>query len=91
MTHDAHAPTREEVLAGIDRPTLPILRTISLVLAAIGLIVFVIGLFVQPDRVWQALLVNWLYFTSAIATTGSCLMKSMNHIANQPKLPARIA
>jgi hypothetical protein len=64
MTHDAHAPTREEVLAGIDRPTPPILRTISLILAAIGLIVFVIGLFVQPDRVWQALLVNWLYFTS---------------------------
>jgi hypothetical protein len=64
MTHDAHAPTREEVLAGIDRPTPPILRTISLVLAVIGLIVFVIGLFVQPDRVWQSLLVNWLYFTS---------------------------
>jgi hypothetical protein len=64
MTHDAHAPTREEVLAGIDRPTPPVLKTISLVLAAIGLIVFVIGLFVQPDRAWQALLVNWLYFTS---------------------------
>ncbi|HYU53475.1 MAG TPA: hypothetical protein VEK37_11040 [Gemmatimonadaceae bacterium] len=63
-THDAHAPTREEVLAGIDRPSAPILKTISLVLALIGLIVFVIGLFVQPDRVWQALLVNWLYFTS---------------------------
>src|SRR5438105_1106277 len=29
-------------------------------------------------------------FTSAIATTGNCLMKSKNHIANQPKLPARI-
>ncbi|HMI55724.1 MAG TPA: hypothetical protein VK494_06025 [Gemmatimonadaceae bacterium] len=63
-THDAHAPTREEVLAGIDRPTPPILRTICLVLAGIGLLVFIIGLFLQPDRVWQALLVNWLYFTS---------------------------
>jgi hypothetical protein len=29
-----------------------------------GLVVFLIGLFVQPDRAWQALLVNWLYFTS---------------------------
>jgi len=62
--HDPHAPSREEVLVGIDRPSLPILKTIALVLAAIGLIVFVIGLFVDPDRVWQALLVNWLYFTS---------------------------
>jgi hypothetical protein len=63
-THDAHALTRDEVLLGIDRPTPPILKTIALVLAGLGLIVFVIGLFVDPDRVWQALLVNWLYFTS---------------------------
>src|SRR5450759_2506205 len=62
--HDVHVPTRAEVLAGIDRPTAPILKTISLVLAAIGLVVFVVGLFLKPDRVWQALLVNWLYFTS---------------------------
>jgi hypothetical protein len=62
--HDVHVLTREEVVAGIDRPSPARLRTISLVLAAIGLIVFVIGLFVKPDRVWQALFVNWLYFTS---------------------------
>ena len=64
MTHDAHAPSREEVLAGIDRPTSPFLSTLSLVLAGIGLLVFIIGLFVNPDRVWQALLTNWLFFTS---------------------------
>src|SRR6266699_2274342 len=63
-THDAHAPSRDEVLVGIDRPTPPVLKTISLVLAVIGLLVFVIGLFLNPDRVWRALLVNWLYFTS---------------------------
>jgi hypothetical protein len=62
--HDAHAPSREEVLVGIDRPTPPILRTIALVLAVIGVVVFVIGLFLDPDRVWHSLLVNWLYFTS---------------------------
>ena len=62
--HDAHVPTREEVVAGLDRPTPAVLKTISLVLAAIGLIVFVIGLFVAPDRVWRALLFNWLYFAS---------------------------
>ena len=63
-THDPHALSREEVLVGIDRPTPPLLKTISLVLAGIGLIVFIIGLFLQPDRTWQSLLVNWLYFTS---------------------------
>ena len=63
-SHDAHVPTREEVVAGLDRPTPAILKTISLVLAAIGLIVFVVGLFVAPDRVWRALLFNWLYFAS---------------------------
>jgi hypothetical protein len=63
-THDAHAQSREEVLVGIDRPTPPILKTVCLVLAGIGLLVFVLGLFFSPDRVWQALLVNWLYFTS---------------------------
>src|SRR6267378_6036130 len=62
--HDAHAPTREEVLTGIDRPTPPILRTICLVIAIVGLLVFILGLFFSPDRIWQALLVNWLYFTS---------------------------
>jgi hypothetical protein len=63
-THDVHVASREEVLAGIDRPTPARLKTVSLVLAGVGLIVFVIGLFVKPDRVWQALFVNWLYFTS---------------------------
>ncbi|MDP9204703.1 MAG: hypothetical protein M3P12_04485 [Gemmatimonadota bacterium] len=62
--HDAHAPSREEVLTGIDRPSSRSLKTICLVLAAIGLLVFAVGLFIQPDRTWQALLVNWLYFTS---------------------------
>ncbi|HEY5022140.1 MAG TPA: hypothetical protein VII30_06595 [Gemmatimonadaceae bacterium] len=63
-SHDAHVPTREEVVAGLDRPTPARLKTICIVLAAIGFVVFVIGLFLKPDRVWQALLVNWLYFTS---------------------------
>jgi hypothetical protein len=63
-SHDPHALSREEVLTGIDRPSLPLLKTISMVLAAIGTVVFIIGLFLAPDRAWQALLVSWLYFTS---------------------------
>jgi hypothetical protein len=64
MTHDAHAPSRDEVLVGIDRPTPPILSTVCLVLAGLGTLIFVIGLFVQPDRAWQSLFTNWLYFAS---------------------------
>ena len=62
--HNVHAPSREEVLAGIDRPSSSLLRMICLVLAGVGLLVFIVGLFLNPDRVWQSLLVNWLYFTS---------------------------
>ena len=62
--HEAHVPTREEVVVGLDRPTPAGLKTISIALAVFGLVVFIIGLFVQPDRVWQSLLVNWLYFAS---------------------------
>lgn len=64
MTHDAHAPSRDEVLVGIDRPTPPILSTVCLVLAALGALIFIIGLFLQPDRAWQSLFTNWLYFAS---------------------------
>ena len=62
--HDIHVPTREEILAGTDRPAPRTLKLLSIVLAVVGAIVFLIGLFVQPDRAWQSLLVNWLYFTS---------------------------
>jgi hypothetical protein len=62
--HDAHIPTRDEVVAGLDRPTPAGLKTFSLIIAAVGLAVFVVGLLVSPARVWQSLLVNWLYFTS---------------------------
>jgi hypothetical protein len=64
MSHDAHAPSRDEVLVGIDRPTPPILSTFCMVLAAIGALVFIIGLFLRPDRAWQSLFTNWLYFAS---------------------------
>ena len=64
MTHDAHAPSRDEVLVGIDRPTPPILSTLCVVLAGIGTLIFIIGLFIQPDRAWQSLFTNWLYFAS---------------------------
>jgi hypothetical protein len=57
-------PSREEILAGTSRPLPKSLKTLSVVLAVVGFVVFVIGLFVAPDRAWRSLLFNWLYFTT---------------------------
>ncbi|MDO8501114.1 MAG: hypothetical protein Q7S20_04665 [Gemmatimonadaceae bacterium] len=65
MSHEhIHVPTRDEVLAGTSRPLPRSLYTICVALGLIGLLVFVAGAFMGVDRVWQALLVNWLYFTT---------------------------
>ena len=52
--HDAHVPTPDEVLRASDRRLPAIARTASLALAVIGLIVFVAGVFMAPDRAWRA-------------------------------------
>ncbi|HEX5970347.1 MAG TPA: hypothetical protein VFY85_00360 [Gemmatimonadaceae bacterium] len=62
--HATHTPTRDEVVATYSKPMSGTMGTAALVLAAIGLIVFIIGLFVAPDRVWRAYHVNWLFFAS---------------------------
>lgn len=65
MSHEHfHAPTREEILAGTSRPLPRALYTLCIVLAIVGAAVFIIGAVMGVDRVWQALLVNWLYFTT---------------------------
>ena len=64
MQHQTHLPTREEVVAAASRPMPAGFRTLSLILAVVGLVIFLIGLFVNPDRVWQALHFNWLLFAS---------------------------
>jgi len=62
--HVSHAPTRDEVIATYSKPMPKTIGTAAAVLGVIGLIVFVIGLFVAPDRVWRAYHVNWLFFAS---------------------------
>ena len=65
MSHDhVHIPTREEILAGTSRPIPRALYTLAIVCAAIGVVVFIAGASMGVERVWQALLVNWLYFTT---------------------------
>jgi hypothetical protein len=62
--HHVHVPTREELVATYSKPLPKALGMASLVLSILGLLVFVIGLFVAPDRVWRAYHANWLFFAS---------------------------
>ncbi|HZJ01013.1 MAG TPA: hypothetical protein VFD22_10165 [Gemmatimonadaceae bacterium] len=70
MSHEhIHVPTRDEILAGTSRPLPRSLYTISIVLALVGAVVFVAGALMGVERVWRALLVNWLYF-AGISSAG---------------------
>jgi len=65
MSHEhVHVPTRDEILAGTSRPIPRALYTIAATLALLGIVVFIAGAVMGVDRVWHALLVNWLYFTT---------------------------
>jgi hypothetical protein len=59
-----HVPTREELIAATSRPVARWVKLACLALAAIGLVVFALGLFTDADRAWRAYHVNWLYFTT---------------------------
>jgi hypothetical protein len=67
--HATRVYTRDEVLAVASKPLPKRLGTLALILAIIGLVTFVVGLFVDADRAWRALHTNWLYFT-AISSAG---------------------
>jgi hypothetical protein len=62
-SHHVHIPTRDEVVAAYTKPIPKALGTLCAVLAAIGAIAFVAGLFVDPDRAWRSFHVSWLFFT----------------------------
>ena len=62
-THHAPVLTRQEAVALTSRPLPKAISTAALVLFGIGALVFVIGLFVAPDRAWRAFHFNWLFFT----------------------------
>lgn len=67
--HDDHLPTREEILRASDRRLPGMARTASLALTVIGLVAFIAGVFLAPDRAWRAFHWNWLFFAS-IASAG---------------------
>jgi hypothetical protein len=61
--HTTHVHTRQEVIAATSRPLPARLYTVLMALFGIGLIVFIAGLFIAPDRAWRAFHANWLFFT----------------------------
>lgn len=70
--HGAPLPSREELAAIIQQPVPSRLKTVSLVLAVLGLAIFVIGAVTGQQRAWLAWHVNWLFFT-VISSAGVTL------------------
>jgi hypothetical protein len=62
--HPVRTPSASEVLAASSKPIPRSLKTSLLVLFAIGVVVFVAGIFVDPKRAWSAFHTNWLFFTA---------------------------
>jgi len=65
-----HYPAREEFARRLSAKSVPAgIKTASGIAAVVGIAVFIFGLFTNPDRAWQALHFNWLYF-AAISSAG---------------------
>jgi hypothetical protein len=63
-------PSPSEVLAASNREIPKSFKTSMVVVFAIGVVVFIIGLFVAPDRVWRAFHANWLFW-AALSQAGA--------------------
>ncbi len=61
---DSHLPSRAELVASTSKPIPRAWYILALTLIGIGVVTFSFGAFGGGDRVWQALLVNWLFFYS---------------------------
>ena len=70
MSQHYHYPKRGEFARRLaDKPFPKGLKTIFMVLAAVGIATFLFGAFTGVDRAWHAFHFNWLYFT-VISTAG---------------------
>ena len=67
--HETPAPSRERVLAAMDKPIPPRIKQAFLAMFIAGFAVFAYGVIRGNGRAWQAFHVNWLFFTT-IASAG---------------------
>ncbi len=74
MSAESSAPTvsRAELSGLAWRPTPAGAKRGALMALVVGLVVFVAGLFVDPERAWRAFHFNWLFFTT-IASAGATI------------------
>jgi len=62
--HETPAPTRERVLADINKPIPAVIKQAFLAMFVAGFAVLVYGMIRGNGRAWQAFHVNWLFFTT---------------------------
>jgi hypothetical protein len=60
--HPVRTPSPAEVIAATNRELPKSLKTGTMVAAIVGALIFIIGIFVDPDRAWRAFHFNWLFF-----------------------------
>ena len=61
--HPVREYTPAEVVAASDREIPSSLKTAALALFGVGALIFIAGIFMNPDRAWRAFHMNWLFFT----------------------------
>ena len=62
--HVERTPSPSEVLAASSREIPKSLKTGLLAAFAIGALLFIVGLFVDPDHTWRSFHANWLFFAA---------------------------
>jgi hypothetical protein len=62
--HSAAPPDRNELISGSSRPIAAGVVTVCKVLAAVGMLIFIVGAVMGNPRAWQAFHFNWLFFTT---------------------------
>lgn len=76
--HPVRVPSPAEVIAASSRPIPKGLKTATMALALIGAVVFVLGLFMAPERIWPAFHYNWLFFS--VLSTAGCVFVAVQRI-----------
>ncbi|MEO6878367.1 MAG: hypothetical protein ABI205_07795, partial [Gemmatimonadaceae bacterium] len=62
--HSDRVPSPSEVLAASSREIPKSLKMGLLASLVIGALLFIVGLFVDPDHAWRAFHANWLFFAA---------------------------
>ena len=77
--HETMFPPRAEVIRSTSAPIPSIFKMGAAILALLGLVVFVVGLFVDPDRAWHSLQVSWLFW--AVVSSAGVMFVAVQRIA----------